>query len=88
MFYALYDNQTGRYLASGRNSRSIAELAQAYKDYTSIDREEGDEYFFANATDKEILNAAHANSLLLEESETAFPDEYSDDDGDSEIEPW
>lgn len=38
-YYALYDLQVHRYLASGRNSTSLAELKDAFIDYISIDFE-------------------------------------------------
>ena len=42
MYYAIFDTQTGCYLATGYNSKSKDEVADAYINYvaTEIDRKE------------------------------------------------
>jgi 5-hydroxyisourate hydrolase-like protein (transthyretin family) len=42
-YYHLYDMQTGNYLHSGRNSKSLKELKEEFLSYISVDFEDEEE---------------------------------------------
>lgn len=55
MFYSIYDNQVGRYLFSGRNSKTKAEAIEAGYDFLSSDFDEEDRVSLPKEEYEEIL---------------------------------
>lgn len=77
-YYRLYDKQTGRYMSTGYNATSVAELARDYKSYVSIDEDEEEEDFFESASDCQVLEYIRANEFDIETSDKPFPEKDED----------
>lgn len=73
MYYAIFDTQTGCYLATGYNSKSKDEVADAYINYvaTEIDRKEEIEEMICGMGIEEVLSTTE---LELVEQEEPFKD--------------
>lgn len=76
MFYAFYDNQTGRYMSSGLNCTSKEEAIGQMASYLSIDT---DKKTIREMLDKTIpiedrIAMIEAHDFTFEESEEKFPE--------------
>ena len=76
MFYAFYDNQTGRYMSSGLNCTSKEEAIGQMASYLSIDT---DKKTIREILDKKIpikdrIAMIEAHDFTFEESEEEFPE--------------
>ena len=77
-YYALYDKQTKRVMATGINSRNLCELGGAYLQYISNDLDEEDKPIIAilNSSDESsIRSIIESNEFYIDESQTPFCDE-------------
>lgn len=77
-YFALYDTQTGRYMASGYNSRTLEDLIEAYKDYVSIDSDDDERQFFKIATTEQMQWAIQENDFSILCQTAPFDKNYHD----------
>lgn len=73
MYYAIFDTQTGCYLATGYNAESKKEVADAYVSYASTEFDTGEEVreMIDGMGIEDVLNSSE---LILEEQEEPFKD--------------
>lgn len=64
-YYALYDKQTCRLMATGLNTRSKKELADAYLSYISSDVDEEVLALYRSYTTEEVLREATENEFSV-----------------------
>ena len=79
MYYRLYDNQVGRYMATGYNTKSLQELAEEYAEYKSNDwdgdYDEGEEtqtQVWSRMTLENKIDFIKDDEFEIEESITPF----------------
>lgn len=79
MYYRLFDQQTGCYLATGYNAEGFKDLAEQYASYKSIDAEDEEEFrqHFASLTEEDQRNYISSDEFEIEESEKQFEEDTS-----------
>ena len=80
VYLCLYDNQCGRYMATGYNATSKAELARDWIQYTSIDMDKDNLRILTQLNPQQVLDVAFEQGFEVEASETPFPDPDNDDE--------
>lgn len=79
-YYRLYDTQTGRYMATGYNTTSPAELCDHYQSYKSNDWDNNDEEdnmhkIWEALSEKEKFSFIRQDEFDIEESDKPFEEE-------------
>lgn len=77
-YYALFDVQTGRYLATGLNSTSLNELFKDYSDYKSVDYDDEEEFrtYFNSMPFEDKINFICSDNFYIEEQDEEFEEEF------------
>jgi hypothetical protein len=78
MYYRLYDNQTGRIMATGNNAKSKKDLAEQYVSYKSIDANidglEDDFITLSKMPVNEVMEIIKGDDFEIEKSKRKFAD--------------
>lgn len=77
-YYALFDNQTGRYLATGMNSTSLNELFEDYSYYKSIDYDDEEDFrtYFNSLSLIDKINFVYSDDFSIEKQDEEFEEEF------------
>lgn len=74
-FYRLYDRQCQRYMATGYNAKSEADLVEAYWSYKSCDWEDDEtENYYRGLSINEAINFIKDDEFEIEISNNKFED--------------
>jgi hypothetical protein len=74
-YYALYDNQTGDYMATGRNDRSKKQVKESLLSYLSVDHTISELRTLSEATADEL---ASMYEFTIDEQHTPFDEDNLD----------
>lgn len=77
-YYALFDNQTGRYLATGMNSTSLNELFKDYSNYKSIDYDDEKDFrtYFNSLSLEDKISFVYSDDFSIEKQDEEFEEEF------------
>lgn len=77
-YYALFDGQTGRYLATGLNSTNLNELLEDYSDYKSVDYDGEGEFktYFNSMPLEDKINFINLDGFSIEKQDKEFEEEF------------
>lgn len=77
-YYALFDGQTGRYLATGLNSTNLNELFEDYSDYKSVDHDGEGEFrtYFNSMLLEDKINFINLDGFTIEKQDKEFEEEF------------
>lgn len=77
-YYALFDEQTGRYLATGLNSTNLNELLEDYSDYKSVDYDGIGEFrtYFNSMSLDDKINFINLDGFSIEKQDKEFEEEF------------
>lgn len=77
-YYALFDNQTCRYLATGMNSTSLNELLEDYSNYKSIDYDDEEDFrtYFNSMSLEDKISFVYSDDFSIEKQDEEFEEEF------------
>ena len=71
MYYRIFDNQIGQYMATGYNSKTFKELKDSFISYKSVDTPIN---HLKRLSRKDFVNYMQVNDFILEQELTKFDD--------------
>jgi len=74
IYYRLFDAQVGRFMATGYNATSKAQLAEEYKDYVLAEGDDADAQMFEGLSVEAIIHLIQENEFLIEKNHKKFKD--------------